>query len=259
MSDLRPVTVSSSRTDRYVGRLIVVVVVAIVIAVAKPWGSDAPPPRVAAVPVATPTPTPSLTPAPSHAPRAYDFLAWGTNEPPPGWELWPAGTLSSFSFAMRIDVGPHPVIPADGSGVAIGVPSPGPSAGSSARVQAPAIPGTWPKVDIPAGSSLELVGVNHPIEYRVAIAGLFSLDADGGESALHAIAAPSPWPGHFMIVGLGSNDGSAGMEPWPTGRYRLDIVISPGEVERSIEIVVEPRPVRAGASGAPSDAPSAAP
>ncbi len=56
---------------------------------------------------ATPTPTPSST----ALPRTYDFLAWGTNEPPPGWELWPAGTLSSFSFAMRIDVAPRPVIP----------------------------------------------------------------------------------------------------------------------------------------------------
>src|SRR6188508_2603352 len=108
MTELRRVTRPSSRTDRYVGRLAVIAGVAILIAIVKPWGTDTAQPRVAAVPVATPSPTP--TPSPSREPRAYDFLAWGTNEPPPGWELWPAGTLSSFSFAMRIDVGPHPVI-----------------------------------------------------------------------------------------------------------------------------------------------------
>src|SRR6476469_1019452 len=101
MSDLRRVTLPS-RTDRHVGRLILPATVAILIAIAKPWGTDAPPPRVAAVPVATATPTP--TPSSTAPPRTYDVLAWGTNEPPPGWELWSAGTLSSFSFTMRIDV-----------------------------------------------------------------------------------------------------------------------------------------------------------
>jgi hypothetical protein len=42
------------------------------------------------------------------------------------------------------------------------------------------------------------------------------------------------------------------MEPWPTGRYTLDIRIMPGAVDRSIEIVVEPGAV-------PSAAPSSAP
>ncbi len=46
------------------------------------------------------------------------------------------------------------------------------------------------------------------------------------------------------------------MKPWPIGRYRLDIRIVPGGVERSIEIVVEPGP---GGSAAPSVGPSAAP
>ena len=34
----------------------------------------------------------------------FDFLSFGTNEPPPGWEIWPAGNLASFHFAMRIDL-----------------------------------------------------------------------------------------------------------------------------------------------------------
>ena len=136
-----------------------------------------------------------------------------------------------------------PVSPSDGG---LAPPSP------AVPGVAPAIPDTWPKVDIPAGSSLELVAVNHPREYEVQIVGLSRLNADGTAVAVHAITGPSPWPAHFTIVGLGSGVGSGGMEPWPPGRYTLDIQIMPGAVHRSIEIVVEPGPVR---SAAPSGAP----
>src|SRR6476469_3171827 len=145
MSDLRRVTLPS-RTDRHVGRLILLVTVAILIAIAKPWGTDAPPPpRVAAVPVATATPSP--IPSSTALPRTYDFLAWGTNEPPPGWELWPAGRLSSFSFAMRIDVAPQ----ADASpGSSEGPSEIAPTDTSSLHPTVlPGVPETWPKVDIP--------------------------------------------------------------------------------------------------------------
>src|SRR3954451_7329603 len=146
MSHLRRVAVPSSRTDRYVGRLIVVVVVAILVAIVKPWDTDTPAPPVAAVPIATPTASPTPTPAPTAHSTTYDFLAWGTNEPPPGWELWPAGTLSSFSFAMRIDVAPRPVlVPVSEPS---GIPSPAGTAGQSPAGSAgpPAVPTTWPRV-----------------------------------------------------------------------------------------------------------------
>src|SRR3954471_19323879 len=252
MSNLRRVPLPSSRTDRYVGRLIVGVGVAILIAVVKPWGGDNPRQPVAAVAVATPTPTPTPTASPTPGPKSYDFLAWGTNEPPPGWELWPAGRLSSFSFAMRIDVAPQVVASpaAEGSLTPPDSALPAPSAFETGL--APPIPETWPKVDIPAGTSLELVAVNHPREYEVQIVGMTRLNSDGTAVAVHAISGPSPWPTHFTIVGLASGAGSGGMEPWPTGRYTLDIRIMPGAVERSIEIVVEPGPA---GSAAPSSAP----
>jgi hypothetical protein len=258
MSDLRRVPLPSSRTDRYVGRLIAGVAVAVLLAVMKPWGGDNPRQPGAAVVLATPTstPTPTPTPSPTPGPKSYDFLAWGTNEPPPSWELWPAGRLASFSFAMRIDVAPQvvataaPSVPEGSftpSDTALAAPSPAVVPGV-----VPRIPETWPKVDIPRGTSLELVAVNHPREYEVQIVGLSRLNPDGTEVAVHAITGPSPWPAHFTIVGLASGVGSGGMEPWPTGRYTLDIRIMPGAVDRSIEIVVEPGAV-------PSAAPSSAP
>src|SRR3954471_4411665 len=181
MSDLRRVPLPSSRTDRYVGRLIAGVAVAIVIAVVKPWGGDNARQPVVAAATPTPTPTPTATPSasPTPGPKSYDFLAWGTNEPPPGWELWPAGRLSSFSFAMRIDVAPQLVASpaAEGSLTPPDSALPAPSA-VDAGVPVP-IPETWAKVDIPAGSSLELVAVNHPREYEVQIVGMTRLDPDG--------------------------------------------------------------------------------
>ena len=70
------------------------------IAIVKPWGSPAAPAAVVPPP---PPPTASPTARPSSGPDVFDFLTFGTNEPPPGWEIWPAGNLSSFHFAMRID------------------------------------------------------------------------------------------------------------------------------------------------------------
>ena len=117
----------------------------------------------------------------------------------------------------------------------------------------PAIPETWPKVDIPRGTSLELVAVNHPREYEVQIVGVSRLNPDGTEVAVHAITGPSPWPDHFTIVGLAV--GSGFRRRWNRGRpdgTRWTSGSMPGAIDRSIEIVVEPGSV-------PSAAPSSAP
>ena len=101
MTDLRKVSGPSSRLDRHAGRIVAVIVTAVLLAILKPWGSGIGPTALAP-PVASPTASP--TAAPSAGPYLFDFLAFGTNEPPPGWEIWPAGNLASFQFAMRVDL-----------------------------------------------------------------------------------------------------------------------------------------------------------
>jgi hypothetical protein len=103
MAELRPVAGPSSPVQRHVRRVIVVVVVGLLIAIAKPWGNGIGP-STASAPAPTAGPTATPQPSPSTPAGGYDFLAFGTNEPPPGWELWPAGSLASYSYAMRIDM-----------------------------------------------------------------------------------------------------------------------------------------------------------
>jgi hypothetical protein len=247
MTDLRRVSGPSSRADRHVGQIIAVVVIAIVIAVLKPWGTNLRSGPISTA-IASPTALPSAAPLASSAPRAYDFLTFGTNEPPPAWELWPAGSLASFSFAMRIDMttptSDEPSEAPTASPIAIG------SAGG------PSIPPSWPTIRIPLGSSLELIGLNRPLGYTLDVTGLARIDDDGSETPIAFVLGRPPWPTHFMAVGYAASDG-AGMDPWPPGHYRLDVVIDPGGVARSIEIIIEGPPPAPSAS--PSVAASLAP
>jgi hypothetical protein len=227
MSELRPVTGAPSGMDRHVGRFIALVAVLLIVAIAKPWGSGGPPPLAAA-----PTPTPSPTAIPSLVPLKFDFLTFGTNEPPPGWEIWPAGNLASFYFAMRIQMttqgnGPSP------SAMPSPTPLPVPGANDAD------VPAGWPTVRIPFGSTLDLIGINHPIGYTVAIEGLAAL---GQEAGVQAVQGDSPWPGHFLTIGVVGSGGGVRMLPWPPGRYRLDLRIEPGSLRRSMEVDVERSP-----------------
>jgi hypothetical protein len=65
------------------------------------------------------------------------------------------------------------------------------------------------------------------------------------------VLAPTPWPDHFTIVGISGAKGSPILGPWPPGRYRLDVLIQPGAITRSIGVVIEGAPLET-APGAPA-------
>jgi hypothetical protein len=240
MTELRKVSGPGSGFDRHVGRIIAVIVTAIVIAIVKPWGGPAAPAAVVPPP---PPPTASPTAPPSERPDVFDFLTFGTNEPPPGWEIWPAGNLASFHFAMRIDLS----APAGGSATAVPIATPVGSPGLSA------VPTSWPTIRIPVGSFLDLIGLNSPIGFTVPSATLTRLDAGASVPTL-AVIGRSPWPDHFTVIGFAAAGGGASMQGWPAGHYRLDVVIEPGHLARTVEVVIEgpaPSPAPSTASAAP--------
>ena len=104
MTELRRVSGPPSRFDRHLGRSSRSSSSAVLIAIVKPWGGRRRHRSPSRQPDRRRRP-PSPTPSPSVAATAvYDFLTFGTNEPPPRWEIWPAGNLASFPFAMRIDL-----------------------------------------------------------------------------------------------------------------------------------------------------------
>ena len=241
MSELRKVSGPPSRIDRNLGRILVIVLAAVLVALVKPWGAA----RLAPQAIIAPSPSPTLTPSPTTlpGPHRYDIVDFGIREPPPTWEIWFAGNLASFQFAMRADLS-APVVPAS------------PSVASSTVVpvaSASAIPVDWPIVEIPPGSQLDLIAVNRPLGFTIEVVSLTrDNDSGGGATAVHPILGVSPWPTHFTTIGLGNSGDTAEMEPWPTGTYHLDLLIGPAGTTRSLEIRVD----KTRASPSPAASPS---
>lgn len=253
MSELRKVTGPSSPVYKQVGMIVGVVVVAMFIAIAKPWGSGTSSDVGSVVPVPSRSASPSPTVSP--APLQYDLRAFGIREPTPVWEIWSAGSLASYSFAMRIDLAAHATpLPVPSGGGA----SPSGIAASAMPVGPPgalddSVPGDWPTVPIAAGNTLELIGINRPLGFSVIVVDLVRVADDGTETSMHAIIGSSPWPDHFAVVGIGTDAKPGTMQPWPAGHFRLVLRIDPGAIDRSVDIVVEPTPQAAPSSSVGAD------
>jgi hypothetical protein len=249
MSDLSKVTGPSSPLEGTSAKVIVVVLVGILVAILKPWAGPAPP----AATVASEPPKPTTQPS-SDVIAHYDPDVFGVYEPAPDWELWPAGYLVSFGFAMRIDNGlksPPPVAagsPApDGSSTPSALPSP---------TRTVAAEPAWPSsITITASSHLALIGINTPLGYRVSATAL-RLEPDGTSTAYRVLKLPSPWPTHFTVIALDDGSGRTPRESWPAGRYRLHLRFDPGPIVRDIEITIGDREARdlPGSSMRPSAA-----
>lgn len=244
MSDLKPVSRPSYLLDGLGSKVLALVGLAIIMAFLKPWGSAgtptaAPSAALEATASASPSPAPSRTPDPRDADsRRYDPLIFGDHEVPAVWGLWPAGYMVSFGFAMRAE----PSIPP------VGGPSPAPDGPGG-----PAAP-VWPDaIDIPIGNHMLLLGVNTPRGYSVDEIHLTKLLPSGRGMAVPIVRPPSPWPSHFTVIGVDGGYGVSRTALWAAGRYRLDLVIEPGAIRRSIEIRVEGAPI-SGPSGPPRSA-----
>ncbi len=244
MSELKPVSRPSFLLDGRGGLIIGIIVVAVGLAFFKPWGSEPAPNRgdragLAATPSPSPSPTPAPTPNPLDAiSRKYDPLIFGDRELQADWGLWPAGYLTSFGFAMRAE------------------PSTAPSTATASERPSNPVPfgqdlPIWPNViDIVLGNHLLLMGISTPTGYSVDSIHLTRERPDGTVEKVPVLLPLSPWPDHFTVIGI---DGGLGPERpliWVPGRYVLDVVIDPGQIERSIEIDVE---------GSPAETPSSAP
>jgi hypothetical protein len=258
MNDLTPVKGPASPLEGRSAKVIAVIVIGILVAVVKPWGTTTPAPlaRATAAPTAVAvTPRPG-SPTPFDAFANYDHELFGIYEPEPRWELWPAGYLVSFGYAIRIgsvgaEASQPPAQPAASASPARPVASPVKTAK----------PGTeepnWPAtITIADGNHLGLIGVNTPLGYRVASAAIVRMTTDGSERPLDVVVVESQWPSHFTVFGLADDTGREVIENWPAGQYRLDLDFEPGAISRSIAIVVaDSSPADGGPSSAPSTRP----
>ena len=233
----RPQFFLEGRGNKILGLLVVALLVALV----KPWGLavNAPEPSSAALASAPPSsaPIPPSTPDPEDLiSRVYDPLIFGDKELRPTWGLWPAGYLVSFGFAMRAEPTNPPKATPIPSGVRPESPTP-----------------IWPAaIDIPTGNHMLLIGINTPLGYSLDEVGLVRIAPDGSSTNVPVQRLPSPWPSHFTVVALDTGAAGTRLDFWPPGDYRLGLVINPGSIDRSIEVRVETP------SASPEATPSAA-
>ena len=59
-----------------------------------------------------------------------------------------------------------------------------------------------------------------------------------GRVEVPVVRLPSPWPDHFLVLGIDDGSGTEGLPAWPAGRYALDLDIEPGGYTRTIGIIV---------------------
>ena len=109
MDDLTPVKGPPTPFEGRSAKVMALVIVFLLVALIKPWGdgSQAVAPPVTASATASATPVAEATSPASLDPWAnYDHEIFGIYEPEPRWELWPAGYLVSFGYAIRIESTP---------------------------------------------------------------------------------------------------------------------------------------------------------
>jgi hypothetical protein len=216
----RPQFFLEGRGNKILGLLVVALLVALI----KPWGlaGTAPEPSQAVQASLTPSFPPS-TPNPEDlVSRVYDPLIFGDKELRPTWGLWPAGYLVSFGFAMRAEPSTPPKV---------GPAPTGPSPETATPV--------WPAaIDIPTGNHMLLIGINTPLGYSLDQIALVRNTPDGS-TVVPVERLPSPWPSHFTVIALDNRDTTDRLDFWPPGDYQLGLTIDPGPIDRSIEIRVE--------------------
>ena len=258
MSDLTKVPGPASPFKGSSAKLITVVLVGIFVAIAKPWGATTP------VTLVGGSQPPTLPPVPTPSPAlrdAFDFGVFEGFEPKPAWEIWPAGREFSLGFAMKVTGDSENQAPsaAPPSGVpASGVPtisSPAPQRTATPAPTGLVEPPTWSHtIMISPASTLTVVAINMPLEFSVPGVHLWRTDPVAGRQEVPVVHVPSPWPDHFLVIGVDDGTGRDALRAWPPGQYQLVLEIQPGDQVRTIAIDVEARP-----EASPVPAPSATP
>jgi hypothetical protein len=230
MQASQPIRPPKSPTDGHLGTIGLLVVLGLVVAILKPWGSQPgttllpPPPTLAPSPAVTPVPTPDI----GFGGRVYDRSIFGEHEPEAAWGIWPAGYLTTFGFVIQVPATPAPPSPTSLVGPSASAILGGDDAGPS-----------WPaRLDMPDGDHLLLIGIDMPPGETLS---LFELDGSlpGGSSGPQSIIRlASPWPSHFAVLGIATATDAGLLEVWPPGTYQLHLSFAPGEINRTIEIQI---------------------
>jgi hypothetical protein len=237
MAQLQPVPRAPSPFAGREGALVAAVGLALLIAIVKPWGPGAGEPMPS--PYASPKVTASAAASDG---RGFELRTemFGPFEPTPEWSIWPAGYFVSVMYVARA---PRNVV----------VASPEPSdkgqnaspSQSAVPAQSPSSPpgADWPAtIDVGVDDHLLWIGINTPRGWTLDRALLRRIGADGASTAVEIRRIPSPWPDHFTALGLASPGSEHALAVWPAGIYNLELVVSPGDIRRTLEIRIQTAP-----------------
>ncbi len=242
MAELTPVPGPRSPFAGWRAWAVGIVVVGILVAIAKPWGplaEDAPvlPGQAASFdPVAEASGAlggdePSAVPVDRTV--EFDAASLGARSPEPAWTLITAADRVALPIADMTD------------------PSAAPSEGGG-------------RPDISAGPVLELgtsddagaLAIAHPRDASRGAVRLWRFATDGQPRRVDLDQAPSPWPVDHVELLVQREQGAAPdrAEGWESGLYRLDLLIEPEDIVRSVMLVVRPGPGSApGAAPMPAE------
>jgi len=201
-----------------------VLVTAITVLVAKPWGGPASP----TIPALTP-PAAAVTPAPTlvEAGYAYEQGIFGPFQPDPEWSIWPAGFFVTILYVTREATQSQP-------DDVLATPS-SPPATPAATAEA-----GWPElVTIGPGDHLLWLGINTPSEWRIREALVWRLETNGTRSAVSAIRLPSGWGPHLAVIGIPIAPGSSRLAIWPQGSYGVEVSLDPGPTTKTFRVEIE--------------------
>lgn len=224
MGSLDRVPAPRSPLGDWLGRAVGLVALGMILAIVKPWGDGT------TRPAWTPTPpaVPEVTGEEHGSPVRYDPAAYDPAPPPADWGLVTADGLVPLPFLGR------------------GATAGGDGTGSTVD---PVISG--PVVPIGRSGPVLSIAVTHPSGASVLTTRLWSLRTADGPERLEVRTMPSPWsvPTAVILARPASGDRDA-VVPIPPGLHRLDLLLGPDRVARSVMLSVGPD----GAAGTTADA-----
>jgi hypothetical protein len=232
MADFKRVPVERPLPPNWLPTLGWMLAIGVTVAVVKPWDLGGAPPPPSQQPTAVAAGTEA--PPPRSDGRRYDPRLFGGREPDPKWELWPAGYVVFFGIAgpVRVD-GQDAPDPSDR-------PRPSPSPGLQSPPATPD-PGDGFVVDLGPADHLIALGINTPLDVRVVDVRLWA--ADGGRCCglpVSIVRLETLWESdHFTVIGVEDPVAAGEAGPWPSGEYRLELVLADREL-RMVRLHVDP-------------------
>ena len=225
MADLAPVPAPRSPFDGWRGWLVGIVVIGVLVAVAKPWGSEPradPVPSAAGVVAASPDASVAVAEPADAVSQAFDLAAFGDLVPAPAWTLVTSHARTPLDLLALPIAGSGPVPSWSGDGGGEGIVA-------------------GPVIDLGTTDDLGALAIAHPDDVSLATVRLWRFATDGAAPRrVELDPVPSPWPVSHVEV-LAHRDPAMAADrvlAWDAGLYRLDLLIAPiGEV-RSLMLSV---------------------